>query len=109
MKRIHSTLAAVSLAAVCAVFGARQVLGQGLGHVVVPDSSIEHAQDVGLRAHTNHLLMVPDKAGPSPAASSPSGMSPANIRAAYNLPAPTTPYAGSGVIAIVDAYDYPTA
>ncbi len=109
MKLRGSLLAIVSLAAVCTVLGARQVVAQGRGHVVVPDSSVEHAQDVGVRAHTNHLLMVPDKPGPSPAASSPSGMSPANIRAAYNLPAPTTPYTGSGVIAIVDAYDYATA
>jgi kumamolisin len=109
MNRIGSLLAAVSLAAVCMIFGARQVLAQGRGHVVVPDSSVEHAQDVGARAHTNHLLFVPEKPGPGPTASSPSGMSPASIRAAYNLPAPTTPYTGSGVIAIVDAYDYPTA
>jgi subtilase family serine protease len=109
MNRIGSLLAAVSLAAVCTVLGARQVLAQGRGHVVVPDSSVEHAQDRGVRAHTNHLLFVPEKPGPSPTASSPSGMSPASIRAAYNLPAPTTPYTGSGVIAIVDAFDYPTA
>ena len=113
MKRRGLSLAVVSLAAAFALLGAKQLLAQGQsrGHVVVPDSSIEHAQDHGVRAHTNHLLLVPDKGNggghkPSPPPpSSPSGMSPAQIRSAYNL----TTIAGSGVIAIVDAYDYPTA
>jgi subtilase family serine protease len=85
--------------------------GQGLarGTVVVPDSSVEHAGDRGVRAHTNHLILVPAKAGPQ--ASSPSGLSPAAIRAVYNLPSSVSPGSGGGggVIAIVDAYDYPTA
>jgi subtilase family serine protease len=38
-------------------------------------------------------------------ATAPSGLSPAKVRAAYNLPST----GGSGTIAIVDAYDYPTA
>lgn len=36
---------------------------------------------------------------------SPTGLSPAQIRAVYNLPST----GGSGTIAIIDAYDYPTA
>jgi len=75
------------------------------GVVVVPDTTVEHAEDVGLRAHTNHLIFVTSQ--PSPLASSPSGLSPANIRSAYSLPSSNT--GGTGVIAIVDAYDYPTA
>lgn len=109
MKRISSLLAVVSLAAVSTFFGANQVLAQGRGTVVVPDSSVEHALDVGVRAHTNHLVFVP--AGPGPQASSPSGLSPATIRSVYNLPATVSPgkQGGGGVIAIVDAYDYPSA
>jgi kumamolisin len=106
MKRKGLSLAVVSLAAAIALVGASQLLAQGRGHVVVPDSSVEHAQDVGLRAHTNHLLFVPEKpGGPGPTASSPTGFTPSGIRAAYNL----TTIGGNGVIAIVDAYDYPTA
>jgi subtilase family serine protease len=118
MKRTCSLLAVVSFAAVFALVAARQSLaqGQGRGYVVVPDSSIEHAQDHGVRAHTNHLLFVPERGGkpaPPPAPSTPSGLSPATIRAVYNLSAYGSTdyeiYTGSGVIAIVDAYDYPTA
>jgi subtilase family serine protease len=118
MKRMNCALVVVTFAAVFAFVGARQLLaqGQGRGHVVVPDSSIEHAQDHGVRAHTNHLIFVPDKGGkpaPPPAPSTPSGVSPDTIRPIYNLPALSQVSPGSqgggGVIAIVDAYDYPTA
>lgn len=82
--------------------------GQGANHasVLVPDSTVEHPEDVGVRAHTNHLILLRENQ-PSPAASSPSGKSPLQIRNAYNLPLSNT--GGLGVIAIVDAYDYPTA
>lgn len=39
------------------------------------------------------------------ATASPTGLSPAQIKAVYNLPS----IGGSGTIAIIDAYDYPTA
>jgi kumamolisin len=80
----------------------RFAMAQGRGHVVVPDSSIEHAQDRGVRAHTNHVIFLRSK---KPTPTTPSGMSPATIQAAYQLPT----LSGVGVIAIVDAYDYPTA
>src|SRR5262249_22740297 len=54
---------------------------------------------------TNHVISLrggqPDRGFPS----GPSGKSPKQIRTAYNLPST----GGSGVIAIVDAFDYPTA
>jgi kumamolisin len=112
MKRMSSVPVVMCLAAVFALVGTRQLLaqGQGRGHVVVPDSSVEHVQDHGVRAHTNHLLFVPEKpGGPGPQSSSPSGMSPATIRLAYGISNPSGPNLGSGVIAIVDAYDYTTA
>jgi kumamolisin len=79
---------------------------QGSQHaaVLVPDSTIEHAQDVGHRAHTNHLIHL----SPQPTASSPSGETPTSIRGVYALPSSLTT-GGSGTIAIVDAFDYPTA
>jgi len=70
--------------------------------VVVPESTIERPEDVGLRAHTNHLIRDERRPGDG---SSPSGETPASLRAVYNL----LSTGGGGVIAIVDAFDYPTA
>ena len=76
------------------------------GVVMVPESSKEKPTDVGLKAHTNHALYL----APGAAASAPTGFTPAKIRTAYGLPAYTLgDLAGSKVIAIVDAFDYPTA
>lgn len=77
--------------------------GQGAEHaaVLIPDSSLEHAEDVGVRAHTNHLI----KFDPQFVGTAPAGETPTSIRAVYNLPST----GGSGTIAIVDAYHYATA
>ena len=83
--------------------GLSQSLGSQHGTIVVPDSTVEHAEDVGVRAHTNHLIFV----GHAAASGSPSGETPQSIYPAYALTFTGT--GGSGVIAIVDAYDYPTA
>jgi kumamolisin len=72
--------------------------------VLVPDSSVEHVQDIGIRAHTNHLIQV----NPNFTGTAPSGETPASIRGVYALPSSLTT-GGSGRIAIVDAFDYPTA
>jgi subtilase family serine protease len=84
---------------------ATPVLGQGQGAehaaILIPDSSLEHAGDVGARAHTNHLI----KFDPQFGGTSPSGETPQSIRSVYNLPST----GGSGTIAIVDAFHYATA
>ena len=72
--------------------------------IIIPESSIEHAEDVGFIAHTNHIIAVTSNKGNHPQ-STPQGETPQSLRAVYNLP----PTGGSGVIAVVDAYDYPTA
>jgi kumamolisin len=73
------------------------------GHLLyVPGSTIEERADIGVRAHTNHLIHVQ---GRPTTFTTPSGYAPNAIRAAYALP----PGGGQGTIAIVDAYDYPTA
>jgi subtilase family serine protease len=79
--------------------------GQGPSHaaVLIPDSSIERPADVGLRAHTNHLILV----NPKFTGASPAGETPQSIYPVYNLTFDTT--GGSNVIVIVDAFDYPTA
>ncbi len=71
------------------------------GMVVWPDSSVERGQDIGQRAHTNHLILLHPKLG----GGAPAGLTPDIIRAAYGLPAS----GGAQTIVIVDAYDYPAA
>ena len=72
-------------------------------NVIVPDSTVERSSDFGERAHTNHLIYT----GPSQTRVSggPKGLIPVQLYTAYNVP----PSSGSGAIAVVDAYDYPTA
>jgi kumamolisin len=76
--------------------------GQSHATVLIPASTVEHPEDVGVRAHTNHLIRFEGKPG---GGGTPSGETPASLRSVYKLPST----GGSGVIAIVDAYDYPTA
>jgi kumamolisin len=78
--------------------------GQSHAAVLIPASTMELPEDVGLRAHTNHLIRF-DARPERPGASGPSGETPVSLRAVYNLPSS----GGGGVIAIVDAFDYPTA
>jgi subtilase family serine protease len=80
----------------------------GLANASPSPAGTEHrairacAQAVGMA--TCHALVRTDVAG-KPAASTPSGYGPADLRDAYNLASST----GSGIVAIVDAYDDPTA
>jgi len=75
------------------------------GMVVWPDSSVEREHEIGLRAHTNHLILLHPQLG----GGAPAGLTPDIIRAAYGLPAFTGQTQGAQTIVIVDAYDYPTA
>jgi subtilase family serine protease len=103
------------------------------GHVVLPDSSIEQPEHVGLRAHTNFKMFMPN-AGMAARQTSPEAApqasgppfrgyfyeTPASLACVYKLvaaadaacdpnTASTNPSGGSRAIAIVDAYHYPTA
>lgn len=75
--------------------------------VIVPDTSVEHPEDIGVRSHTNHLILASPGWGSLPdGGNGPGGgMTPAQIRSFYNLPST----GGSNVIAIVDAFHYPTS
>ncbi|HXJ92806.1 MAG TPA: S53 family peptidase [Terriglobia bacterium] len=87
------------------------------GNVVIPESSQVRAEDLGLQAHTDHVILAPEAAPRSPdamslepevraeTAAAPIHGSPAWMRSVYKLPST----GGAGVIAIVDAYDYPSA
>jgi hypothetical protein len=105
------------------------------GQVLVPDTSIEHADHIGRAAHTNTKLFVltggMDKVHPRSGGGGPEippGPSyfyetPASLGCVYRLtsvssaqlgcnptdPTLPNPSGGTKAIAIVDAYDYPTA
>ncbi len=97
-----------------------QTPGRGRGTVVVPDSTRERPEDLGVRAHTNHLIM----SRPGVKGTSPSGETPQSLACVYATSSTTSstnpgcktsdtglalPSGGGGIIAIVDAFDYPTA
>ena len=88
------------------------------GNGIVPDSSIEKPGDIGVRMHTNYIIYAPD--GVIRPAANPGGETPASLGCVYDVvPNPISgcpiatstslPAGGSGVIVIVDAYDYPSA
>jgi subtilase family serine protease len=108
------------LSAASTVLCATALLAQGSSPqgatVVVPNSSVEQPQDIGLRAHTNHLILV----SPELTGTSPGGETPGSLACVYKTvgtlvpgcpisSSTTVPSGGSGMIAIVDAFDYPTA
>src|SRR5262245_36086529 len=79
--------------------------GRTHGAVFVADSTKELAEDLRLRAHRKHLIHIGRKPGGAAGSNSPTGETPASLRAVYGL----LWTGGSGTIAIVDAFDYPTA
>lgn len=98
------------------------------GHVVLPDSSIAQAGDLGEVAHTHLRIMMPES-GVFTGTTQPNELppfpgfffeTPASIACIYRLvphhvpgcdPNVTTqnPSGGSGAIAVVDAFDTPNA
>lgn len=80
-----------------------QAVDARVGGILIPASSLERPGDAGTRLHTNHRILLSTAYGNGPGG----GMTPAQILAFYGMPA--TGKGGHGVIAIVDAYDYPTA
>jgi len=77
----------------------------------IPDSSVEKLGDRGIRSHTHYHFCLPPAGvlgNPIPSGTNitaTAGETPASLRQIYGLPS----NGGSGVIAIIDAYDYPTA
>jgi subtilase family serine protease len=69
----------------------------------IPESSKEKPEDAGKRAHTHCRLRI--VGGMDPKILVTETMTPQLLKQMYNLPAS----GGSGIIAIVDAYDLPTA
>ena len=91
-------------------------------NVVVPESSVERPEDLGVRAHTNYFFYKPDPTV-TPQTPPPPGLTvetPGSIACIYDLvsgpvagcPVSTAtklPTGGSETIVLVDAYDDPSA
>jgi len=98
-------------------------VGIGGGHTIIPQSSQSTSADKGVRSHTNMRMFVPDELSANPSELPPllgyGFETPASFACLYGLvPAvpgcnpnvtTTNPSGGSGAIAIIDAYDDPTA
>ncbi|HVZ54786.1 MAG TPA: S53 family peptidase [Pseudolabrys sp.] len=99
-----------------------------VGTIVIPESSIEHAGDIGLRAHTHSRVLIPAQPVEPPEAGTVSNSTsplltttetPASLACVYRLVAQTygcnptkvskVAAGGSKAIAIVDAYHNKTA
>lgn len=106
MRTSKLTLTLLSLG-LAGCFLQAQEEGKHLGKVYIPGTSLEQAGDAGQRVHTNHRILIEPSAGLGPKG----GMTPAQLRTFYGVPATkgTGLPAGAGTIFIVDAYDYPTA
>ena len=110
---IFRILLAIALFASFSLLNAQVRRGEG----IVPDSSIEKAGDLGVRMHTNYLIHAPE--GVVRPQANPGGETPASLACVYDLVSQVpgcpiagtslVPTGGSGVIVIVDAYDYPSA
>jgi len=73
--------------------------------VLVPESAGSSPQDRGVRSHTRLRVLLPDNRANAAASTYSQFNTPATLRSVYNLPAT----GGSGAIAVVDSYHYPTA
>jgi kumamolisin len=70
-------------------------------NALVPDTSIRHTEDAGVKCHTNHRILLTPAGGLGPAG----GVTPAQLLGFYAMPAT----GGHGAIAIIDAYHYPSS
>ena len=109
------TIIAITLVLACSVLLPGQVRR---GNGIYPPSSIERPEDVGVRMHTNYIFYAPT--GSVVSAAQPAGETPASLGCVYDIVSnpvsgcpingtTQNPTGGSGVIVIVDAYDYPSA
>lgn len=112
--RVFIMLALLGLLSCSALLNAQVRSGVG----IYPPSSIEHPWDVGVNMHTNYIIYAPT--GSIIPLAQPAGETPASLGCVYDVVAnpisgcpidgtTEVPTGGSGVIVIVDAYDYPGA
>jgi len=137
MRRLFTTLPLLAGVAFLGAFATGDAYGEFAaagGHVEIPDSSIELPEHIGIRAHTNFKMFFPNAGGmanalPQSHQAKPqigppyAGYffeTPASLGCIYQLVTPlvtgcdpntavANPPGGAKVIAVVDAYHYPTA
>jgi len=110
---MRKSIFVAAVLAVASLVSAQERRGVG----IIPPSGLERSEDVGVRMHTNYRIYAPE--GLVTALASPAGETPASLACVYNLVSQVSgcpisgtsalPSGGSGVIVIVDAYDYPSA
>lgn len=107
-----------AIAAACSSFAcaqlARPTPSEFGPDIVVPESSVQRPKDLGLRAHTNHLVFVGQPTAPYQdppflhgpfAVVGPPGYTPNQLKNWYHLPL----NGGTNVIYIVDAFHFASA
>jgi len=115
-RTVTRLIAGLAVLFCCSALLSAQAVRSGVG--IIPPSSIEHPWDVGVNMHTNYIFYAPS--GSIVPAAQPAGETPASLGCVYDIVSSqvsgcpingTTivPTGGSGVIVIVDAYDYPSA
>jgi subtilase family serine protease len=139
MRRFFTTVLPLAGVAILGAFATGDAYGEFAsagGHVVIPDSSIELPEHIGLRAHTNFKIFLPNAGNMANALPLPLSHqakpqigppyegyffeTPASLGCVYKLVTPlvagcnpntvvANPSGGTGAIAIVDPYHYPTA
>ena len=107
MKSWHGGVLAATLLAATLTSGALAQQDIRIGNRLIPASSIERRGDRGNRAHTHVQIFVGQRHEPGMMGGlgPGGGLTPAQLRQAYNLPNS----GGSQIIAIVDAYHNPNA
>ncbi len=101
-------VACLALGAAIAVTPSPLAAQNARATVVVPDSTVQLPTDIGVRSHTNHLILAHPNGRPGGGSATPVGNTPATMYPVYlgvNYPA----LGGSQTIAIVDAFDDPAA
>ncbi|MGA2902342.1 MAG: S53 family peptidase [Candidatus Korobacteraceae bacterium] len=116
----HAAHMTVRISAVMALLACAALLSaqvrSGVG--IYPPSSIEQPWDIGVNMHTNYIIYAPT--GSIIPLAQPAGETPASLGCVYDVVSnpvsgcpingtTQVPTGGSGVIVIVDAYDYPSA
>jgi subtilase family serine protease len=116
MKRLLGIAVAATLFVSSAVKSAR---AQAAGTIIVPESSKERPQDIGVRAHTNFVIYQAGGIEPDNSKPGANWETPGSLGCLYRLTPPvagcpiktaiTNPSGGALAIAIVDAFDNPQA
>lgn len=118
MRRSIKVLAIMAGATLLCLALTSTLQAQEAGRIVTPASSIQRPEDLGLRAHTNIHIFVPNVRHDS-SVPPPNAETPASLACVYKLVPQVSgcpihgttqnPTGGFGAVAIVDAFDNPNA